>query len=80
MQAKVQRSSRARAGELFQGLRHVQLRMRARHPHPDTGHTLGEAGERVRQPGNGEVLFKGRLRGADRAVRSRTNVAHREKD
>lgn len=80
MQAKVQRSSRARAGELFQGLRHVQLRMRARHPHPDTGHTLGEAGKRVRQPGNGEVLFKGRLRGADRAVRSRTNVAHREKD
>lgn len=59
MQAKVQRSSRAWAGELFQGLRHTQLRMRARHPHPDTGHTLSEAGKTGRQPGNGEVLFKG---------------------
>lgn len=64
MQANVQRSSQAWAGELSQGLRHIQLRMKLRHHHLDTGHTLSEAGERGRQPGNGQVVFKGQTQGS----------------
>ena len=59
--ANVQRSSQAWAGELFQGLRHVQLRMRARHPPLDSGYTLSEAGKRIGLLGKGEVLLKGQI-------------------